>query len=126
MTQFKMLDKCLDRLNQIGETGSIGVTLFISSTVMAGDLIHPTAYFKVVKSQIIRDYGPFEDHIEKLLAYESISKGTKEIFLKNIELYRPIPQEKIDGPIAISVDSIDGFIYGKLDLSIRFPELAPP
>ena len=121
-----MLDLCLDRINQLGESGSISVTLLISSTVISGDLIHPMIYLKAIQTAISQKYGPIIDNAEKADVLRSYKKETIEIFLENIEIWKPIPQDKIDGPIAINIDAIDGFIFGRLDLSIKVPKLQQP
>lgn len=121
-----MLDMCLDRINQEGTTSSMGVTLIISSTVISGDLIHPTAYFKSVLATLSPTDGQIKGIAEKTESPETTPIDASEIFLKNAKIWKPIPQNTIDNPIAISIDSIDGFIFGKLDLSIKLPEFELP
>ena len=120
-----MLDLCLDQINQLGEAGSITVTLIIGSAVISGDLIHPVAYFKAAHASLSRAYGLPEENANGARSPKSSQKEIGEIFLKNATLWRPVPINSIDEPIAISIDSIDGFILGKSDLSVKLPEFDP-
>lgn len=120
-----MLDLCLDQINQLGESGSITVTLIIGSAVISGDLIHPVAYFKVVHASLSSACGLPEENTKGTKPPKSSPKEIGEIFLKNATLWRPAPINSIDEPVAISMDSIDGFILGKSDLSVKLPEFDP-
>jgi hypothetical protein len=125
MTKFQTLDLCLDLINRLGESGSITVTLIIGSAVISGNLIHPVAYFKAVHASLSRAYGSPEESAKGTKTPKSSPKEIGEIFLKNATMWRPAPTNSIDEPIAISMDSIDGFILGKSDLSVKLPEFDP-
>jgi hypothetical protein len=120
-----MLDLCLDQINQLGESGSITVTLIIGSAVISGDLIHPVAYFKAAHASLSRAYGLPEENAKGAKLPKSSPKEIGEIFLKNATLWRPGPVNSIDEPVAISIDSINGFILGKSDLSVKLPKFDP-
>jgi hypothetical protein len=122
MTEFKMLNRCLDYLNRSGESNSIGVTLIMGGTTISGDLIHPIAYNKAIMALLPRESEPSEDDIKRLKTSETTLKGSNEIFLKNAIVISPLPQTTIDQPIAIRIDAIEGFIFGKTVLSIKTPE----
>lgn len=120
-----MLDMCLDRINQAGESESIGVTLLIGHMAIAGDLIHPTTYYKSVQSELLKN----RNELKKVDAEETgrlqvTQKQTTEIFLDNVEIHGARLRD-IKKPIAINVDSIDVFILNKLDLSPEFPKFDP-
>lgn len=117
---------CLNHINQAGEASSIGITLLIGSMVISGDLIHPATYFKAVLATLSPVEGQIKGIAEKMEVPETTPKNASEIFLENAKIWKPIPQDTIDNPIAISIDSIDGFIFGKLDLSIKLPEFEMP
>lgn len=119
-----MLDLCLDRINQLGEFGSITITLIIGSAVISGDLIHPVAYFKAVNASLSRAYGLPEENAQAKPPKSSPTE-IEEIFLKNATLWRPGPVNSIDEPVALRMDSIDGFILGKSDFSVKLPEFDP-
>lgn len=119
-----MLDMCLDRINQAGESETIGVTLLIGHMAITGDLIHPITYYKSVQAELLNGNELTKVDANKETGWPQVTqKQTTEIFLDNVEIYGAHLRD-INKPIAINVDSIDAFIFGKLDLSIKI-EIPP-
>lgn len=119
-----MLDICLDSIDQVGETESKGVTLLIGGTTFVGDLIHPVAYYKAIQAQFLQNHK-FAERSKRADLPKTNQDGVKEIFMKNVTIFWERRIKTIDEPIALGVDSIDVFIFGKLDFSPAKLEPAP-
>lgn len=120
VTKFRMLDRCLDYINRSGESSSIGVTLVMGGALISGNLIHPMAYFKSIIATLPDRSEPSNEDIKRLKPSEITLENTREIFLKNVRVLSSPHQTVIDQPIAMSIDSIDGFIFGNLNLSLIY------
>jgi hypothetical protein len=134
MSKFRMLNTCLILIDEGGEETSTGVTLITNGIMISGDLINPLAYFKAVTESLNSATG---DNFSRTVAQrigkaisESLEKAIEspdqsqedaqnterdEIYLKNIKiLYSPTPVTINNAVIALRVDAIDGFIWGKI------------
>jgi hypothetical protein len=138
MTRFAMLDInfCVLKIiaDELDETGSVGVTLFVGGSVLSGDLISPKTYFKEITKQYeSAECDPKLNEISKLINKQlgeifaaaiekaALSKSTQEeplegdtIYLKNIKMWTPhtSPLAYNNALMELHVDAIDGFILG--------------
>ena len=137
MSKFALLNLCLNLMKTTGETFLTGVTLFVNGAIISGDLIHPRAYFKGVAELLEaqpddpnstkganflgKTMGEVIEKIIKTPIQTQEKDGNKAedvIYLKNIALWNPPGSMIIEGTfIALDIDSIDGFIWGKSSLT---------
>ena len=119
------------------ENFSTGITLFVNGAMISGDLIHPVAYLKGMSELL--EVQPDKTAITIGLAMsEAIEARTKTptqtkegdnnkevdvVYLKDIRSWNPpmsVPFER--SFVALSIDAVDGFMWGKPSFGIRDEE----
>lgn len=133
MSKLALFDTILGLRNDIGESFSSGITLFIGGIIISGDLIHPIAYYRLVADVLESSQGDSTSMIISSRLSQSIREGVEsakgelksrtdsysinkidEIYLKNVKILRP-PNDIVynNAALALRIDAIDGFIWGR-------------
>ncbi|MCX6680745.1 MAG: hypothetical protein NTX42_10345 [Methanothrix sp.] len=133
MSKFVVLDWLFGLVNDLDGKLSTGVTLFVNGTVISGDLIPPSDYFKGIAETL--ETSPSEPgsiEIANIMGKslrESVEKaanvsdhpdekdGTEKsdvIYLKNISLWSSSRTVTVTKSfLVLRVDAVDGFFLGK-------------
>jgi hypothetical protein len=126
MSKFAMLDVCLNIIDELGESASLGVTLLISGSVISGDLIHPFAYYKAEAAKLDSLVTDPNSKIASKIINEKIEEekanpspqdeGTERdlIYLMNPTIRQSNVSILLNNSvIALRIDAIDAFLFGK-------------